>query len=329
LKNTDAARPGAAPAFSSEALAAVLRRLDLTPATPLKIAYSGGLDSHVLLHALSRLRDDGWRLSALHVDHGLQPAAGAWARHCEQVCRELALPITIERIEVRGIREHGLEAAARRARYACLARHVGPGEVLLTAHHQDDQAETLLLQLLRGSGVHGLAAMPAIAAFTAGRHARPLLEFPRRALLAYATAAGLKWIEDDSNRDDRLARNFIRNRLTPVIEERWPGAARRLGRSARHAAEAAALLDEIARAAGKTKGMITPESIRENVDHPELPDIDLVIRTSGETRTSNFFLWQSAYAEWDFLDLYFPDFGVKELAASVGKFAERTRRFGA
>ncbi|OGI52491.1 MAG: tRNA lysidine(34) synthetase TilS [Candidatus Muproteobacteria bacterium RIFCSPHIGHO2_02_FULL_65_16] len=248
MKNTDAARPGAAPAFSSEALAAVLRRLDLTPATPLKIAYSGGLDSHVLLHALSRLRDDGWRLSALHADHGLQPAAGAWARHCEQVCRELALPITIERIEVRGIREHGLEAAARRARYACLARHVGPGEVLLTAHHQDDQAETLLLQLLRGSGVHGLAAMPAIAAFAAGRHARPLLEFPRRALLAYATAAGLKWIEDDSNRDDRLARNFIRNRLTPVIEERWPGAARRLGRSARHAAEAAALLDEIARA---------------------------------------------------------------------------------
>jgi tRNA(Ile)-lysidine synthase len=139
-----------------------------------------------------------------------------------------------------------LEADARRERYARLARHVGPGEVLLTAHHRDDQAETLLLQLLRGAGLPGLAAMPAIQEFSAGRHARPLLEFSRRDLDAYAIREKLSWIEDASNRDTRWPRNFLRERVLPLVMERWPAAPRLLGRTARHTVDALALLDEIA-----------------------------------------------------------------------------------
>lgn len=235
--------------FSAQALARVLAdRLGLTPDTPLKIAFSGGLDSHVLLHALCALRDPLCpSITAVHIDHGLQKDSSAWAQHCVQVCAGLGVSCLVERVEVHKIHEEGLEAAARRARYARLARHVSAGEVMLTAHHVDDQAETVLLQLLRGAGVHGLAAMPAMAEFSAGHLARPLLEFTRHELEAYANAHGLRWIEDASNQDTRLARNFLRHRIFPLVGERWPGAARQLARSARHAAEAAGLLDEMAK----------------------------------------------------------------------------------
>ena len=236
--------------FSPQDLQEILARaLGIATDARLVVAYSGGLDSHVLLHGLCALRAArGWRVEAVHIDHGLQPASGDWAGHCRRVCETLAVACAIERIEVRGVREEGLESAARRARYAALARHIGPGDVLLTAHHQDDQAETVLLQLLRGAGLAGLAAMPPIAAFAAGRHARPLLGFTRSALATYARQERLSWIEDTSNRDTRLARNFLRHRLLPLIAERWPTAPRQLARTARHAAEAAALLEELAAA---------------------------------------------------------------------------------
>ena len=145
---------GATPIFSPSALADVLHRLGLSSATPLKIAFSGGLDSCVLLHALGSLRASlDLPLHAIHVDHGLHPDSSSWAQRVQQICERLKVPCTMERVQVTQIREHGLEDAARRARYACLARNVGKGEVLLTAHHADDQAETLLLQLLRGAGV--------------------------------------------------------------------------------------------------------------------------------------------------------------------------------
>ncbi len=183
----------------------------------------------------------------MHVHHGLQSAADAWARHCEQVCAGLAVPCVVERVRVDGVAEEGLEAAARRARYACLARLLEPGETLLTAHHQDDQAETVLLQLLRGTGVHGLAGMPALAPFAAGFHARPLLAFPRAELERYGREQGLSWIEDPSNRALEIGRNLIRHRVLPLLRERWPTAGRQLAQAARHAAEAATLLDELAR----------------------------------------------------------------------------------
>ena len=233
--------------FSTRALADILRRLGLASDTPLKVAFSGGLDSCVLLHALCRLREAmPLRLSALHVDHGLQPVSADWARFAEQTCARLNVPCTVERIHVADIRGHGLEAAARHARYAFLARHVASGEVLLTAHHGDDQAETVLLQMLRGAGVHGLAAMREIAPFSAGRIARPLLGFTRTQLANYADREKLHWIDDASNRDPRFSRNYLRHRVFPLLEERWPEAARQIARSAGQAAEAAELLDLLA-----------------------------------------------------------------------------------
>jgi tRNA(Ile)-lysidine synthase len=242
LKNIDTV-------FSPASLADVLYRLGLSSATPLIVAFSGGLDSCVLLHALARLRQPlALNLRAVHVDHGLHAHSSGWAEQARQTCAGLNIPCTVERVQVTDIRGHGLEDAARRARYAALARHVGPGEVLLTAHQADDQAETVLLHLLRGAGVHGLAAMPAIMPFHTGRLARPLLDFTRAQLAAWATHENLQWIEDSSNQDLRLSRNYLRQRVFPLLEAHWPEASRRLVRSAGMAAEAVELLDELATA---------------------------------------------------------------------------------
>jgi len=235
--------------FSPPALADVLHRLGLSPQTPLTVAFSGGLDSCVLLHALCALRKElPWRFGAVHVDHGLQPASAAWARQAEKFCEDLNVPCAVERILVTDteIRRQGLEAAARQARYACLARHVGVGEVLLTAHHVDDQAETMLLQLLRGSGTHGLAAMPEITPFSAARLARPLLGFTRAQLADYAEREKLQWVDDPSNHDPRFSRNYLRHQVFPLLDARWPGAARQIARAAALSAEAAGLLDAVA-----------------------------------------------------------------------------------
>lgn len=233
--------------FSPRALAHVLQRLGLSSTTPLTVAFSGGLDSLVLLHALSRLREEmHLRLSAVHVDHGLQTASAEWARYAQASCASLNVACTVERIQVSGMAEYGLEAAARRARYACLARHVAAGDVLLTAHHIDDQAETVLLQLLRGAGVPGLAAIREMTDFSAGRLARPLLGFTRAQLAAYAQQEKLQWIDDASNQDMRFARNYLRHRVFPLLEQRWPGAASQIARAAALTAEAKGLLDFLA-----------------------------------------------------------------------------------
>ena len=233
--------------FTPTALADVLHRLGLSSTTPLKVAFSGGLDSCVLLHALGALRERlGLSLSAVHVDHGLHPGSADWARHAARFCERLNIPCVVERTKVARIREQGVEAAARHARYACLARHVGSGEVLLTAHQADDQAETLMLQLLRGAGVQGLAAMLSDTKFHAGRLVRPLLDFTRAQLTEYAARERLHWMEDSSNDDLRLSRNYLRHQVFPQLKARWPGAAQRMAHTAGIAAEAAGLLDELA-----------------------------------------------------------------------------------
>ena len=217
-----------------------------SPETPLRIAYSGGVDSHALLHALSEACCAvPWPIGAIHVDHGLNPESAEWARHCERVCADLQVSCRVERVVVADVREHGIEAAARRARYDCFARCLKSDEVLVTAHHEDDQAETLLLQLLRGSGVHGLAAMPELTKFGAGFLARPLLAFSGESLKQYAGRHGLRWIEDRSNSDMRLGRNFLRHSVFPVLARHWPKASKSLARSARHAGCASEILDEI------------------------------------------------------------------------------------
>lgn len=236
--------------FSAASLKDVFeRRLGIPLTTSFIVAYSGGRDSHALLHALCSLRDThDVSLRAVHVDHGLQPASRAWSEHCVRICANLQVPIAVERIEVRPEGEESIEAAARRLRYERLAVHLRPAEVLLTAHHQDDQAETVLLALLRGAGMHGLAAMPESAEFGVGRRARPLLGFSRSAIAAYVQAQGLSWMEDTSNRDERWSRNFLRAQVLPLLESRWPAAARVLARAAANSAKTATLLDEIAHA---------------------------------------------------------------------------------
>ncbi|QFU00430.1 tRNA(Ile)-lysidine synthase [Halomonas sp. THAF5a] len=211
------------------------------------IALSGGLDSSLLLTlAADACRRHPRPLRALHVHHGLQAAADDFERHCRRLASRLGVPLWVERVEVDLAAGQGLEGAAREARYAAFARRPAPGEALWLAQHADDQAETLLLAALRGSGVRGLAAMPAGRDGQGVRLARPLLDASRAALEAEAARCGLAWVEDPSNADERLDRNFLRRRVLPLLETRWPAAGRRLARSAALAGEADGLLDELA-----------------------------------------------------------------------------------
>ena len=221
----------------------------LLPAFPnisLCVALSGGVDSTALLAALAAKRPRAFQLRALHVDHGLRPASKQWAAHCRTLARKLHVPLKVLTTKVERSRGTSLEAAARDARYGLLATALHPGEILLTAHHSDDQLETVLLQLLRGSGLPGISAMPALAPFAHGFLARPLLSRSRAELETWVRAQGLPWVEDDTNVDESPDRNYLRLRILPLIRDRWPGAATAVARSARHAAEAQSLLDTLA-----------------------------------------------------------------------------------
>lgn len=211
-----------------------------------RIAFSGGLDSTVLLHllaALSRTQSLP-ALSAVHVHHGLQAVARTWPDHCRSVCDALGVPLHVVNVQVSP--GASVERAAREARYEAFAAAIGSDELLLTAQHRDDQAETLLFRLLRGAGARGLASMPQQRPLGAGHLLRPLLGVSRSALQAYATQQGLSWIEDPSNDDQRYARNFLRQRVFPVLAEQWPQASVTLARSAAHLREAHDLLGELA-----------------------------------------------------------------------------------
>lgn len=216
--------------------------------TRICIAYSGGMDSHVLLHLATDLlshRDD-IKLRALHVDHRLSPDSGDWARHAQIVAESLGVPLLVRVAAVeRG--DDGPEAAARRARYAIFTSELNTGEHLMLAQHAGDQAETFLLQALRGSGPDGLASIPRKRVFGAGFMTRPLLGCPREALAAVAEADGLSWVEDPSNADTALDRNFLRHEVLPLLESRWPAAVRTLGRSAHRSAAASQTLLGLAR----------------------------------------------------------------------------------
>lgn len=219
----------------------------LQPGQTLLLAFSGGLDSCVLLHMLAQLQPKlGIKLKAMHVHHGLSPNADAWAKFCSDTCVELKVSMQIAHVNVLKNSGLGLEASARAARYAALLGDTADYMVdyVVLAHHQDDQAETLLLQLLRGAGVKGLSAMA--AADAKKRLLRPLLAVSRAELQAYATQYGLQWIEDESNQDTSLDRNFCRHQIFPLLEQRFPAAKKTLARSASHMAEAALLLDELA-----------------------------------------------------------------------------------
>lgn len=220
------------------------------------VAFSGGMDSVVLLHALNRHRlgaeqncRDDFRLSAMHVHHGLSPYADDWAAFCAAFCHDLGIALETVRINVPRDSGEGLEAAARRGRYRAFARL--DVDWLALAHHRDDQVETMLLNLLRGTGVTGAAGMPARRALRAASAGdiwlvRPLLDVPRAAIEAYAAECGLHWIDDESNGDRRFRRNFLRHEILPALEVELPGAGRALARAVGHFSEAANLLGQLA-----------------------------------------------------------------------------------
>lgn len=233
-----------APPLSPASLQHILLR---HPAPLYWIAYSGGLDSHVLLHLCARLMAEGQELqfTAIHVHHGLQKDADVWSEHCAKVCRGLDMPYLAVKVDAHTKPGESPEEAARNARYAVIKTHLAPGDIVLTAQHRDDQAETLLLQLLRGAGLAGLAGMPTIAPLEPGDLLRPLLGFAREDLRLYAQANQLRWIEDPSNQDSAYDRNFLRKAIIPRLEQRWPGLKKNLARSACHCAEARHLLGDL------------------------------------------------------------------------------------
>ncbi len=220
------------------------RRLRAAPAQPLLLGYSGGRDSHVLLHAVWSL---GLPLRALHVDHGLHPDSRHWAEHCTAVCRELDVPLELHRVAVDVASPRGPEAAAREARYRLFEAALAGGGTLLLAHHRDDQAETVLLRLLRGAGPRGLAAMAALRGLGGGWLLRPLLDVPGAALQAHALAHGLAWVDDPGNADPQAAeRNLLRHEVLPRLRARRPGLDAALARAASLQRETAELLDAVA-----------------------------------------------------------------------------------
>ena len=222
---------------SAKPEARIRAALELLPSgQPCLLALSGGMDSSVLLHALVHLRPD-LSLRAAHVDHGLQPDSHAWAQHCHQQCQAYAVPFL--NLQLQSVVPTGnLEAWARQQRYHLLQEQLKPQEVLLTAHHLRDQAETLLLNLLRGSGLAGLAAMPVERKLGQHRLLRPLLSVHPDDLSAYAEHHKLAFIDDPSNQNRRFDRNFIRHEVLAALEERFPHALSNMARSAGFMAEA-------------------------------------------------------------------------------------------
>ncbi len=224
------------------------------------IAFSGGVDSHVLLHLLAS-SPQNLSLSIVHIDHGLHANSADWRIHCESVAADLSVPFTAISVTVDDRSASGLESAARTARYQAIMSIIQAGDIVVTAQHQEDQAETLLLQLLRGAGPKGLSAMPVISQLGCGQLMRPFLQISKSNILAYAKQHDLRWIEDPSNADTRWDRNYLRHQLWPKLMERWPAAAKTLSRSASHCAEASDLLKVLAEqdlaALGKNKQSIS------------------------------------------------------------------------
>jgi tRNA(Ile)-lysidine synthase len=223
--------------------AALLQQLQHYPAgaARLVLAYSGGLDSQVLLHLLAPLCQElAIPLAAVHVHHGLNRQADNWATFCQAQCQQRQVDFSLRYVKLTQL--SNIEQQARTARYQALAEFVNTRHtLLLTAHHADDQLETILLALKRGAGLTGLAAIPTVRAFAAGKLVRLLLGISRQQLLEYATAEQLTWLEDDSNQNIDFDRNFLRQQVTPTLKQRWPAILQTVSRSTQHLQHAAEL----------------------------------------------------------------------------------------
>ncbi|WP_349028144.1 tRNA lysidine(34) synthetase TilS [Methyloglobulus sp.] len=211
----------------------------------LYIAYSGGIDSHVLLHLNASDERLKKKLTAVYINHGLQKEAEAWCKHCESVCNNLGIKFLSLAVNATAELGESPEEAARNARYEALKPLLGKDDVLLLAQHAEDQLETVLLQLFRGSGLKGLSGMPESMAFGQGKLVRPLLDVSKNAIIDYAEANQLEWIEDPSNQYTHFDRNFLRNDILPLLKQRWPSLDKTVSRSAKHCSNAQALIDTL------------------------------------------------------------------------------------
>lgn len=210
------------------------------------IAYSGGLDSHVLLHVLASIQNEiKPKLVAVHINHGISNDADLWVKHCHKTCKDHAIEFQSFSVDLSGKSDKGTEAFAREKRYEVFENLLNSDDLLLTAHHMDDQLETILLQLMRGAGPDGLVGMPQAREFSKGILLRPLLDYSREEIHDHALSESLSWIEDESNKSNKYDRNFLRNRIIPELLTRWPGALKTAKRAARHQAEARNLINEI------------------------------------------------------------------------------------
>ncbi|MCD6046549.1 MAG: tilS [Gammaproteobacteria bacterium] len=207
------------------------------------IAFSGGLDSTVLLHYFHQHYAQNNRIRAVHIHHGLNPQADEWTLHCQKICENLNIPFEAIHVEIPRNAQKGIEAAARQARYAAFLSVMSEDEILVTAHHQNDQAETFLYHALRGSGPKGLAAMPEWKKFGPGWHWRPFLQKNRHELEIFASEYKLNWIEDDSNHNLHFDRNYLRHEILPRLQSRWPSVTENFARNAEIQAELSEFLD--------------------------------------------------------------------------------------
>jgi tRNA(Ile)-lysidine synthase len=251
----------------------------VVPGAHLALGLSGGVDSVALLSILLELAPAlRFSLRAVHINHGISPNAERWAGFCAELCRKLGVPFQLEAVDIAPYRGLGLEGAARRARYDVFARL--EADIVVLAQHRDDQAETLLLQLLRGAGIRGLASMPRLRAFHGARARllRPLLDVPRAQIESYARDRGLVWVEDESNADTYRQRNFLRHDVLPLLERQFPAAGANIARAASHLAEAGGLLDEMARADLERSGRSS--------DAVTVIEVSL-LRQLGEARAKN------------------------------------------
>ena len=211
------------------------------------IAYSGGMDSHTLLHAMLFLcQEYSWKIRAVHINHGLNSQAGEWENHCKSICNDLKIPFQSEQLSLIIHPGNSIEAVARKARYMVFQQSLRQNESLLTAHTQNDQVETFLLQLLRGAGVKGLSAMPAKKKFGNNYLLRPLLNITKDSLKKYAEKNNLRWVEDNTNLELRFNRNYLRHEVLPILCYRWPKVFSVISRSVAHCAEATLLLAQSA-----------------------------------------------------------------------------------
>ena len=222
---------------------------------PIMVAYSGGVDSHVLLHCLYTLQMQGKinnPLSAIHIHHGLSPNADHWLQHCQQICQTMDIPLQAAKVNLAQQNRQSLEAVARTARYSKITELAPKQALVLLAQHQDDQLETMLLQLKRGAGPKGMAAMAELTTYIAGidnhkelAFLRPLLCTSQREIMVYAQELQLQWIEDESNHNVDFERNFLRHKVLPVLTQKWPELAKTASRSAQLCAEQQLLLEEV------------------------------------------------------------------------------------